>query len=115
MGKQSIPILSLTVRATGTIAAHRFVSPAGAQAVADAVAFGVARSAAVSGDLLTVDKKGTTVVEAGAAISAGAIVKSDASGRAIAWVTSGAKLGRALEAAGAAGAFIEVELLDHAE
>lgn len=108
MSQQSMPVLTLTVAATGTISAHRFVTAAGAQAGADANALGVTRVAAVSGDKIPVDVLGTVIVEAGAAVSAGASLKSDASGRAITWVTSGAKVGIALEAAGAAGQFIEV-------
>ena len=47
----------------------------------------------------------------GAAVAAGATVKSDASGRAITWASSGAKVGLALEAATAAGQMIEVLLV----
>lgn len=114
MSFNSTPVLTLTVAATGTIAAHRFVTPAGAQAGADANAIGVARSSAVSGDRLPVDSIGTATVEAGAAVSAGATLKSDSQGRAITWVTSGGRLGIALEAATAAGQFIEVLLLPNA-
>jgi hypothetical protein len=114
MGKQSIPILALTRKATGTIAQHRFVTPAGAQAGADVNALGVSTTAAESGDDLSLDALGTTVVEAGAAIADGATLKSDATGRAITWVTAGAKLAIALEAAGAAGEFIEVLFIPNA-
>lgn len=114
MSAQSIAVLTLTIAATGTIAAHRFVTPAGAQAGADANAIGATRVAAVSGDKIPVDALGTTVVEAGAAVAAGATIKSDASGRGITWVTSGARLGIALEAASGAGALIEVMLLPNA-
>jgi hypothetical protein len=55
-----------------------------------------------------------SVVEAGAAIAAGATVKSDATGRAITWAVSGAKVAVAMEAATAAGQFIEVRLIDNA-
>ena len=48
---------------------------------------------------------------AGAAVAAGASLKSDASGRAITWVTSGAKIAIALDAATGAGQFIEVLLI----
>lgn len=47
----------------------------------------------------------------GAAVTAGATLKSDASGRAITWATSGAKVGIALEAATASGQMIEVLLI----
>lgn len=114
MGTQSIALLALTVAAAGTIAANRFVKPDGTQAGADANALGASRTAAVSGEKLTVDVLGTTTVEAGAAIAAGATVKSDSQGRAITWATSGARLGIALEAAGAAGQFIEILLIPNA-
>lgn len=114
MGAQNTALLALTVIAAGTIATNRFVTPAGAQAGADANTLGVARTAAVATDKIAVDVLGTAVVEAGAAVAAGATVKSDSSGRAITWATSGAKVGVALEAAGAAGNMIEVLLIPNA-
>lgn len=114
MSKQNISLLTLTIAATGAIAADRFVTPAGAQAGAGANVIGSARSAAAAaGDKIPVDVLGTAVVEAGAAVAAGATVASDASGRAITWA-SGAKVGIALQAAGAAGEFIEVLLVPNA-
>jgi len=65
----------------------------------------------VSGDKIPVDVLGTATIESGAAFSAGATLKSDSSGRAITWVTSGAKVALALEAATAAGQFVEVLLI----
>lgn len=114
MSKQSIPILTLTQRLTGTVAQYRFVSTTGAQVVADANALGVARTAGVSGDDVPIDVFGTSIVEAGAAIAAGATLKSDATGRGITWVTAGARLGVALQAAAGAGEFIEVILIPNA-
>lgn len=114
MSIQSTPILTLTTTLSGTVAARRFVTPAGAQAGADAYTLGVARTAGVSGDKIPVDALGTAVVEAGAAISAGATLESDSSGRAVTWATSGAKIAIALQAAGAAGDFIEVLLIPNA-
>ena len=111
MPAQNISLLALTVTAGGTIPANRFVTPAGALAGADVNTLGVAQFAAVAADKLAVDVLGTVVVEAGAAVSAGATVKSDSTGRAITWATSGAKVGLALEAAGAAGNMIEVLLV----
>jgi hypothetical protein len=93
MAQQSYPVLTLTVAATGTIAAQRFVTKAGAQAGADGNTLGVGRTAASSGDKIPVDVLGTAVVEAGAAVSAGDTIAL------------------ALEAAGAAGQFIEVLLI----
>lgn len=111
MAVGNIAILCLPVRLTGTVAAHRFVTPGGAQAGADAVTLGVARHAGVSGDPIPVDSQGTVKVEAGAAIAVGATLKADASGRAITWATSGAKIATALTAASAAGDFIEAQLI----
>lgn len=114
MSNQATPLLALAVTLTGTVAANRFVTPAGAQAGADANTLGVARFGGGSGDKVTADVIGTAIVEAGAAISAGATVKADSSGRAIAWATSGAKVAVALQAATAAGQMIEVLLIPNA-
>jgi len=111
MPAQNISLLTLTVALAGTVTANRFVIPAGTQAGADASTLGVCRVSGVSGDNAPVDVLGTAVVEAGAAISKGASLKSDASGRAITWASSGAKVGIALEAATAAGQMIEVLLI----
>lgn len=110
MSQQSIAILSLPVPATGTIVANRFITHAGAQTGAAARALGVARYAGVSGDMILSDVLGTAVVEAGAAIAAGAQVESDSSGRAVT-KSAGATLGAALQAASAAGDLIEVLLI----
>lgn len=114
MSQQNISLLSLAVALAGTVAANRFVTPGGAQAGADAVTLGAVRFGGASGENVTVDVIGTAIVEAGAAISKGVTLKSDASGRAITWVTSGAKVGIALQAATAAGQMIEVLLLPNA-
>jgi hypothetical protein len=111
MSQQAISLLTLACVLSGTVSANRFVTPAGALTGADANTLGVARTAGVSADKVPVDILGTAVVEAGAAVAAGATIKSDATGRAITWVTSGAKVALALEAATAAGQFIEVLLI----
>lgn len=107
-----MPVLTLV--ASGIIAANRLVTPAGAQAGADAVCMGVCPVAAVATDKIPVKFGEVATVESGAAITAGATLKSDASGRAITWATSGAKVAFALQAATAAGQMIEVMLLDNA-
>jgi len=115
MSQQSIPLLTLTIIAAGAIAAHRFVTAAGAQAGADANAIGASRSAAgTASEKIPVDVIGTTVIESGAAIAAGATLKSDANGRAITWAASGARLAIALQAASAAGQLIEVLFIPNA-
>jgi hypothetical protein len=114
MSQQNIAILALPLTLSGTVAANRFITAAGAQAGADAVTFGAARSAGVSGEKITADIIGTAIIEAGAAFSLGATLKSDSTGRAITWVTSGAKVAIALQAAAAAGQMVEVLLLPNA-
>jgi len=114
MTTQNIAVLTLTIALTGTVTANRFVTPVGAQTAADGNAIGVARVSGVSGDKIPVDIDGTAIIEAGAAFAIGATLKSDASGKAITWVTSGGKLAIALEAATAAGQMIEVLLIDNA-
>lgn len=111
MGWQSTPIFTLPVAATGVIAAQRFVTPAGAQAGADANTLGVARTGAAIGDKIPVDVMGTAVVQSGAAFAAGATLKSDANGKGITWASSGAKVALALEAATGADQFVEVLLI----
>lgn len=111
MSQQFTSILTITIPATATVSANRFLGIGGALCAADATAIGVTRIGGVSGDKLPVDVLGTAVVESGAAVTAGVAVKSDSTGRAIAWVTSGNRCGIALDAATAAGQFIEVLLL----
>jgi hypothetical protein len=111
MSTQSISLLTLTLALTATVSAGRFVTVAGIQTGAGLNSIGVSRSAGVSGDKIAVDALGTATVEAGAAVAAGDSLKADATGRGITWATSGAKIGIALEAASAAGQFIEVLLI----
>ena len=114
MSTQAITVLAMPLMLSGTVSANRFVTPLGAQAAADANTYGVARSSGVAGERVTINILGTSTVEAGAAIAANATVKSDASGRAIPWAASGAKVALALEAASAAGQMIEVLLIPNA-
>lgn len=111
MSQNFISLLAHPLLLTTAVAANRFVTPAGALAGADLNTLGVARTAGNIGERVTTDMIGTAVVEAGAAVAAMSTVKSDASGRAIVWATAGAKVGLALEAATAAGQFIEVLLI----
>lgn len=113
MATQNLSTLTLPIKLTGAVVANRFVTPVGAQTAADGYAIGVARSAGSTGDVIPVDIHGTAVVEAGAAVAVGATIKADASGRAITWATSGAKIAIALEAATAAGQMIEVLQIDN--
>lgn len=104
-------ILTLTITAAAALSANRFVTAVGAVPAANAPCVGVTRTGAgASGDLVPVDVLGTTMVEASAAIAAGAAVATTADGRA-ATHASGSVLGRALTASSAAGQFIEVLLI----
>ena len=114
MSQNSISLLCIPTRLTGAVVANRFVTSVGAQTAADGNALGIARNAGTIGELAPVDVEGTATVETGAAIALGATVKADASGRAITWITSGARVGIALEAATAAGQFIEIRLIQNA-
>ena len=110
MSKQSVPLLILPVKATAAITEYRLVDFAGAQvAAADAEWLGVARRSASIGEYVDISTEGTEVIETGGAITAGALVYSDASGRVSTTGTTN-PVGRALQAATAGGDFIEVLL-----
>lgn len=113
MSQQSSPLLTLPVLLAAAVAAQRFVTAAGAQAVAGSNAFGVSRTAGAIGERVPTDVIGTTVVQSGAAVAAGATIQSDANGKAITWA-SGARLAIALDAATAADQPIEVMLIPNA-
>lgn len=106
----SVPILAITLTASAAVTAERLVSYAGAVSVAGAAGPGVVRQTAASGELVTVDVLGTSIVASGAAVAVGDAVESDASGRAIP-KTTGVTRGRALTAATAADQRIEVLLI----
>ena len=106
----NIALLTLTVAASAALSANRFVTATGGVPAAAANAVGVTRTSAAAGDLVPVDMLGTTQVEAGAAVAAGAAVETNASGQAITR-SAGVPLGRALTAATAAGQLIEVLLI----
>lgn len=110
MSKQNIPILSLPKRATAALTADRFVSHTGGLPTAGGNTLGVSRSNAAIGDLATIDILGTAVVEASAAIAEGAAIEALADGRAVTR-TTGVITARAIQAAPAAGQFIEVLLI----
>ncbi|OAI11781.1 hypothetical protein A1507_19835 [Methylomonas koyamae] len=114
MSRQCTPILTLPLTLTGTVVAERFVTVAGAQTGAAGNALGVTRTAGVSGEVVPVDVVGTAIVETGAAISAGALVEADASGRAVT-KSAGVTLGRLApgQSATAAGQFVEVILIQN--
>lgn len=110
MSAQSIPCLTLTVTASVALTADRFVAHGGGLPGAGGNTLGVARSDAAAGAAAPVDVLGTGVVEASAAIAAGAKIEALADGRAVTQ-SSGVTVARALQAATAAGQRIEVLLI----
>lgn len=109
MSAQGAPILVLPVTAAVILTAHRFVTLQGAVPAAAAGNVGVADMDAAIADTIPVTVLGTKQVEAGAAIAVGALVETDALGRAIT-KAAGISLGRTLQAAVGAGDKIEVLL-----
>lgn len=112
------PLLSITVRATETIYAARFVNLDGTLAVADGAAVGVCQMDAVTDQLVPVDVIGTTVVESGGAFSAGDYLRiagtSANCGRVVSAMTANTayRVAKALEDSSAAGASTLVLLLN---
>ena len=106
----SIPALTLSIVASAAVAQRRFVTATGARSGAGANALGVARYDAAAGENVAVDALGTTEVEAGGAIAAGALVQSDANGKAVT-KAAGVAVGRAMGAAAGDGSVIELFLL----
>lgn len=105
-------ILTLPVLAAATLTAARFVSPTGGLPTLAGNTLGVALSNIASGETGSVITLGTAPVEASAAISKGAAVEVLADGR-IVTKDSGVTVGRALQAATAAGQIIEVLLVSN--
>ena len=89
MSQQAKSLLSLSVITTALLTQYRGVTAAGAVvAVAGAWAVGISeRPTTVIGEIGLVTAKGTAVAEAGAAITAGAALAYDASGRVVAATT----------------------------
>jgi len=110
--KNAISLLALTVTASSIIAANRFVTPTGALADAGVNAQGVSDTDAAIGEKFAVHVIGTAIVETGEAIAAGALIETDATGRAIT-KAAGVTLARLApgEVSTAAGQFVEVVLI----
>lgn len=107
--KTSIILATISVLAAATLTKHRFATSAGGVPAAGAWCPGVANTGYDAGEQAGLDTHGIVLVEAGAAVAADAAVQTDASGRAIT-LAAGASLGRALDAATAAGDLIRVKL-----
>ena len=104
-------VQSETVTATAALTAHRAVSFAGGlpAAAGDAI-IGIARTDAATGEQVAVDVLGRVIVEAADAVAVGAALQANADGRLKLRTGSNVIVGRALDAATAAGDFIRVQL-----
>ena len=105
---QMISVLDVTETATAAVLGERFFN-AGAHAVAAGRALGVTRADAAIGTLVPITVIGTAIVSASAAIAKDALVEVAANGQAVTR-SAGVAVGRALQAAAAAGDRIEVLL-----
>lgn len=110
---QATPVFSIPITATGTIRAHRFVNAAGDESDAGEDPIGVSRTAATTGDLITVDVLGTTLLELAATLAAGAYVSPNADGEAIAQAGAGIEAAAVLLQGGDDGDIVEALLLPH--
>jgi len=97
----------ITITASAALTQYRAVTLAGAVPAAAAAGVFPVLVGAANGDAVGIVVVGTAIGEAGAAISAGALLEVDSSGRYITR-TSGTIVGRALTAAGASGDQIEL-------
>ncbi|MEG1454274.1 MAG: DUF2190 family protein [Comamonas sp.] len=114
-GRQFDKRHATTLVATVALAAHRFVAYDGGYPTAAGGAKdvqGVTETAAASGEAVAVVTSYSYLVEAGGAVAFGALVKADATGRAVTGSLT-EHCGRALGAATAEGQLIEVEILKH--
>ncbi len=114
-GRQYDKTHGITLVAMTALAACRFVAydggyPSTAGGAKDVQ--GVTESAAEVGDAVCVITGYSALVEAGEAIAFGALVKTDAAGKAMTG-SAADHCGRALGAATAAGQLIEVQVLKH--
>lgn len=100
-------LLAVTIAAATDLARFRFADFSGNVAGAGERVLGVPTTDFSAGEQASVATHGEILVEAGAAIAAGAEVESDASGRAIT-KTTGIAAGVSRDAAAAAGDIIRI-------
>ena len=100
-------LLAVTISAAADLSRFRFVDYSGNVAGAGERVLGVPTTDFSAGEQASVATHGEVLVEAGAAIAAGAEVESDANGHAVT-KTTGVGFGVARDAASAAGDIIRV-------
>ncbi|EBL2473513.1 DUF2190 family protein [Escherichia coli] len=108
MGTTQQVILTTTITAGAPLTQQRFVGADNTPCQAGAAALGVAEVDAVTGDSTPVSVLGIIAVEAGAAVSRGVSVQSDASARAVPQAGDGKSCGIALDEAGGEGDVIRI-------
>lgn len=112
MNAYEIPNLRFSLPAGGAVAMHRFVSVDangnGIQATTSTAVIGVSMNETKAGEVLEV-ADGIVMVEASAAITAGANVSADADGKAVT-ASTGTVVGVAITAATAAGNLVAVKI-----
>ncbi len=109
-GSIHISTCPITRPANGAHVPYRFIGVDNAIAGAGANAIGVTPYAAEDGVDNTIEVLGLISVETGAAVTEGALIESDATGRAIDR-TAGAFVARALDGPAAAGEFVRCILI----
>lgn len=109
MSKEFYPALTLSMAISGEVQAHRFVGTDNAVCGAGENSLGVTDTYGKD-EVTAVTVLGAMPVETGAAVTAGGLVESDASGRAIDNST-GTAVARALQSATAAGQFVQCILI----
>ncbi len=100
-------VLTVSILAAAALIRLRFVGLTGNVCAAGAKALGTTETSCNAGEQASVNTHGVLLVEAGAAIAAGAEVESDANGKAIT-KAAGISNGFALDAAAAAGDVIRI-------
>lgn len=100
-------LLATTILATAALSRYRCANFAGATAIATDAVLGVPNANYDIGEQAGISTHGEILVEAGAAIAAGAQVQPDAQGRVIT-LAAGKAWGNARDAATAAGDIIRV-------
>lgn len=107
----NIPLGTVGITATATIAQYQPIQASGAAATAAGNAVGFANVAGVSGDRIPTTVIGTAIAVAGAAIAVGALVEVHTTVAQVVTKAAGIAIGRALTAASAAGDLIEVLII----
>jgi hypothetical protein len=110
MAASCIKVLTLSVVAAAALAQYRAVTGAGNLPAAGGRSLGVTDYSVAAGERVSVGVMGTVIAEAGGAFAVDALLEVDAQGRFIT-ANTGAKVARAISAAGAAGVLAEILLI----